>query len=228
VILVGGMGTRLGNLTQSCPKPLLPVAGMPFLDYLIEHIAGQGIHDVILLAGWQARQVIEQYDGVEKYGVKFSVVVEETQLGTGGALTLLEGHVDNKFALMNGDTLFDADIQKLGSIAGDWQLAMSLRQLNDTSRSGVVTYSEPVVTGFQERGSIGPGLVNGGVYVVSKDFLEAAYAPCSLEADIFPSVAAAGKIVGKVFNGFFIDIGVPDDYEKAQILVPNFINNGIS
>ncbi|MBB4266190.1 sugar phosphate nucleotidyltransferase [Roseospira visakhapatnamensis] len=225
VILAGGRGTRLGMLTNDCPKPMLPVGDRPFLDHLIRHLAGQGLTDILVLAGWQGERLHAAYENRHIAGATVSVVVEPEAMGTGGALRFAADRLAPPVALVNGDTLFDADVQALAAHPGDWSLAMALRHLEDTGRSGRVVLEGDRVTGFQERGDGGPGLVNGGVYVVRPGLLEAIAGPCSLERDVFPGQAAAGRLVGRVFEGMFIDIGVPADLARAQTVVPAFMGD---
>ncbi len=225
VILAGGRGTRLGALTSDCPKPMLTVGDRPFLDHLITHLARQGLTEVLLLAGWQGARMRAAYDGRRVAEATVSVVVEPEAMGTGGALRFAADRLAPPFALVNGDTLFDVDVQALAASPGDWAAAMALRHLDDTSRSGCVTLEDGRVTGFRERGDGGPGRVNGGVYVVRPGLLDAIPGPCSLERDIFPGQAAAGRLAGQVFAGLFIDIGVPADLARAQTIVPAFMGD---
>ncbi len=221
VLLVGGRGTRLGALTEATPKPLLPVAGRPFIEYLIERAAAFGVGEVVLLTGYLG----EQFDGYHHsrhLGTRVRCVREPAPLGTGGALRAAPGLAES-FVLMNGDTFFDVDPKDLADLPApaDWLGKMALRRLAATPRSGVVTLSGSRITAFAERGDGGPGLINGGIYVLRRAVLaEIGDGPCSLEGDVLPRLAAAGRLHGKAYDGYFIDIGIPADLARAQTEMP--------
>ncbi len=226
VILVGGKGTRLGDKTLTTPKPLMPVGGRPFLDHLIARAAAQGAEEILLLAGHLGDQIVRRYDGGHEGGAAIRVLVEPSPMGTGGALTVARDHLRPRFAMSNGDSLFAVDIAALAATpdSGPWLGRLALRQRADTGRAGVVTLDGAVITAFLERGPGGPGLINGGVYVLDRGILDhIPDGPCSLEADIFPTLARRGLLQGVVVDGFFIDIGVPEDLARAQTEVPAFL-----
>lgn len=220
VILVGGRGTRLGDLTASTPKPLLPVAGRPFLSHLVERLAAQGFRDILLLTGYLA-EAFEAFQAEwSARGVTVTCRVEAEPAGTGGALQLALPDLAPEFLLLNGDSLFAIDLADFIvpplPLGIDGRLA--LRQVPQTDRYGTVTLAEGRITGFQPRGSApGPGLINAGVYWLRRATVaEARALPCSLEADIFPRLAQAGRLEGRICDGYFLDIGVPDDFARAQ------------
>jgi D,D-heptose 1,7-bisphosphate phosphatase len=224
VVLCGGLGTRLGELTRTTPKPLLPVDDRPFLDTLLFEIGRHGIKEVLLLAGFAADQVrryAETAQSARRFGLKLQVVAEPTPAGTGGALRQAESLLAREFLLLNGDSWFDINVLNLAcnlSDAGaETLVAMALRELVDASRFGVVALEGGRVTRMSERPeNPGPGLVNGGVYAMRRDILSSIAPVGSLERDVLPRLAAAGRIAGRVYDGYFIDIGVPQDYARAQ------------
>ncbi|MGH7045114.1 MAG: HAD-IIIA family hydrolase [Stellaceae bacterium] len=227
-ILCGGLGTRLGALTAQTPKPLLPVAGAPFLDMLLFELGRHGIREVLLLAGFAAAQIAEYAAASPlkaRFGIDLAVTVEPEGAGTGGALWHARDRLDPQFLLINGDSWFDINLLTLaaGAVAQPAAIAtIAIRSLADASRYGVVTLGAlGRITGFGERPSQpGPGLVNGGVYVCRRALIGRLGRCCSLEADIFPPLAAAGLLQGMRFDGYFIDIGVPQSYALAQHQVP--------
>ena len=226
VILVGGMGTRLGDLTRRTPKPLLPVGGRPFLDYLIIESARFGFDRVILLAGHLGGQVVERFAGVRRLAgrdVEIRVLVEPEPSGTGGALEFLREFADDSFLLMNGDSWFDIDLRAFASAASgdDALVSMALRHTEDTGRFGVVELEGCRVSRFLPRGAVTTsGLINAGVYFVRHALLDRIPPrPCSLEGDVFPALVAPRKLAGAAERGFFIDIGIPDDYAGADRLL---------
>lgn len=229
-ILVGGRGTRLGSLTQATPKPLLPVAGRPFLDIVIERLAAQGIADIVLLCGHLAEQMFARYHASRLAGASIHCVTEPAVAGTAGALLAAREVLDDTFVLTNGDSLFDCDIAALAALptADDWMARLALRQAADTGRTGVVTLEGPRVAGFAPRGQAGqPGVINAGLYILRRAVLDqVGQLPCSLEMDTFPRLAATGQLYGRVSDGFFIDIGIPEDLERAQTAIPSFLAGG--
>lgn len=223
VILVGGLGTRLGALTQSVPKPLLPVDGRPFLDILIQDVARFGFTRIVLLAGHLGGQFVEGFAGTRRIAgrdVEIRVVVEPTPAGTGGALRFLAPHAEDRFLLLNGDTWCDLDLRAFADAPGDALLRMALRPVADASRYGTVALEAGRVRAFLPRGAASGGVMNAGIYRMRRDLIAmVGEGACSLEADIFPRLAAAGEIEGVVRDAFMIDIGVPDDYAAAQHLL---------
>ncbi|MBF0333771.1 MAG: nucleotidyltransferase family protein [Alphaproteobacteria bacterium] len=222
LILVGGRGTRLGALTDTTPKPLIPVAGRPFLDWLIERLAGFGITEIVLLAGYLGERFVERYEGKRIGGAALRCVIETAPAGTGGALASVP-ELAETFFMMNGDSLFDVDLAALAALPaeGDWLGKLALRRLEDTSRSGLVTVEGERIVGFAERGGAHPGLINGGVYLLRRAILDhVGPPPCSIERDVFPGLAEQGRLWGKAFDGYFIDIGVPADLARAQTEIP--------
>ncbi len=226
VVLVGGLGTRLGDLTRNTPKPLLPVAGRPFLEILIAEAARHGFTRIVLLAGYLGGQFTRHYAGRRRLAgrdVDIQVVVEPEPAGTGGALRLLADICEDSFLLMNGDSWCDIDLRAFAEFGPDdppFLLRMALRGTPNASRFGVVELSEGRVRAFLPRGSASEGLVNAGVYLVRRALLDRIVTtPCSLESDVFPVLAADGRIEGKVYDAFLLDIGVSEDYAAAADLL---------
>jgi len=223
VILVGGLGTRLGELTANCPKPLLPVGSRPFLDLLLWHAWRFGFDKVLLLAGHHGGQVREYAASAPlRSQIDIRVCVEPEPLGTAGALAFALPELEDCFLLMNGDSVFDFNWLDLVTLMGnseDVQVAMSLRSLPDAARFGVVQLNGDKVTGFRERGDTSGGLINGGVYLMRRSVAAATPERSSLEATVLPQLAAKGAVRGRVYDGFFLDIGVPDVYARAPELI---------
>ena len=221
VILCGGLGTRLGQLTADTPKPLLEIGGTPFLETLIREIARSGIRTFLLLAGHLAPKV-EAFaaDLLNRLGSGYSidVVVEARPAGTGGALYGARDRLDDLFVLLNGDSFFDIPLHRLADGLRDPDAAgvIALRTVDDVSRYGEVTLEGGLITQFHEKsGEVRAGVINGGVYILTRDALEQLEPDSSLERDFFPELAAHGKLAGEVFDRFFIDIGLPETYEEA-------------
>jgi D,D-heptose 1,7-bisphosphate phosphatase len=223
VILVGGLGTRLGDLTRDCPKPMLPVGGRPFLCQLIDNSARFGFRRFLLLAGYRADVVRAQFPhGVHRTPggvVAVETLAEPEPLGTGGALRFAGAALAPQFLMLNGDSMFDFNWLSLCAPLGGAVGRLALRRVVDAARYGVVAYdADGRVTQMLERPKApGPGDINGGVYWLARDILDLipGDGAVSLERDVFPRAIAQGRLQGLLQDGPFVDIGVPDDYAGA-------------
>ena len=229
VILVGGRGKRLGALTDTVPKPLLPIGGRPFLDYLIDNAIRHGLTDILLLARYRADNVDAMWGSGSKgagklarQGIHITVIKEPTVLGTAGALAHARHRMDKFFLLANGDSFFDFNWLDLLIVpAGDdWQVRVALRRVADCSRYGLVEQADSRISRFEGAGRPGPGVINGGVYIVRRSLIDAIKEiPSSLECDLLPVLAAQGSLYGCIYERSFIDIGVPNDYMRADVFM---------
>ena len=224
VILVGGRGTRLGEATDQCPKPLVDVGGRPFLDYLIADLVRHGFTDILLLAGYLAEQLKALEARAQTLGCRIRCIVEPSPAGTAGALMQAREHLAEQFLLLNGDSLFAINYLDLCVAATGLPSpvgVVALRRMADTGRYGRVELSDGTITHFAEKGASSAGLINGGIYWLRRsvlDWIEAV--PASLELDVLPRLAKAGLLAGRGYDGFFIDIGIPQDLLRAQELIP--------
>jgi dTDP-glucose pyrophosphorylase/histidinol phosphatase-like enzyme len=227
VILAGGKGTRLGAITQTIPKPMLPIAGdRPFLDYLLETIERHGYHDILLLGGYLGEVLETAYDGRRIGNAMIRVLREPAPLGTAGALTIARESLDPRFLMMNGDAFFDINLRALEQASQqDGAMAtLALRSVADAARYGRVIEEHGSVVAFLEKdlSRPGPGVINGGVYVLKREILELIHElPCSLEQDIFPALVERGQIRGREFDGYFLDIGLPETLERGHLELPS-------
>jgi D-glycero-D-manno-heptose 1,7-bisphosphate phosphatase len=226
VILIGGLGTRLGALTADIPKPMVDVGGRPFLEYLLVEAARFGFSEVLLLAGYRAESVARYIEesGIDRaLDLSIEVLIEDSPAGTGGALWRAQERLRERFFLINGDSWFDFNWLSLVLVegAGSSLATLALRYLKDADRYGVVETHGHVVREFLERPrTSGPGNVNSGVYLVSRDIVRHLSPTCSIERDIFPVLAANGDLCATVATGHFIDIGIPADLSLAQSEIP--------
>jgi D,D-heptose 1,7-bisphosphate phosphatase len=228
VILCGGLGTRLGTLTAKTPKPLLLVGNRPFLEILLREIGRYGFDRVVLLSGFEGQQ-IEKFARTTtigpRYGLTIKVVIEPVPLGTGGALRFARDALEESFLLVNGDTWFDIDLLTLCQCADKNPGALAtlaLRHSRDSSRYGVVECDGEKIVSFGARPQMAAStLVNGGIYIIRRELISRVAEQASLENDILPTLAAQGRIAGRLFDGFFTDIGMPDAYAEAQSTIPN-------
>jgi D,D-heptose 1,7-bisphosphate phosphatase len=219
VFLVGGKGTRLGSLTQTIPKPLLEIApGIRFLDVVLYEAARHGFSDILLLAGHLGEQVEAAYNGRAILGSKVRVLREIEPLGTGGALAFAAGQLDPWFLMANGDSLFEFNLRALTMPLPTGRLGrLALRTVDDPARYGAVRLIGKEIVGFEEKSPTlqGPMPINGGVYTLSRNVLDFVQAPCSLEQDVFPKLVAQNALEGEEFDGYFLDIGLPNTYAQA-------------
>lgn len=224
IILVGGKGSRLGEVTRNIPKPMLEIApGLRFLDVLLFEFARHGFGDIMLLAGHLGDQVEIAYQGKQILESKVRVLRELQPQGTGGALRFAADLLEPWFVMSNGDSLFEINLRALASrVRDDFTARLALREVPDASRYGTVSLSGETIKGFQEKSAASPSaaLINGGIYVMSRDVLSEIPGPCSIEQDVFPKLAERGRLRGAPFDGYFLDIGLPDTYEQAQREVP--------
>lgn len=221
VFLVGGLGTRLKDRTKSTPKPLLEVGGRPFIEYLLDEAARHGFTDIVLLAGHLGDQVESLYHGRDWRGARIRVLREPEPLGTGGALRFALPELAPAFLMSNGDSFFDINLRTLTQSIAPGGAVMALRAAANDTRYGRVKFADGRVRSFHASDEGVDGPINGGIYCLSRDAVAAMPAgKHSLEADTFPALAASGNIQGRLFEGYFIDIGVPDDFARAQTELP--------
>jgi D-glycero-alpha-D-manno-heptose 1-phosphate guanylyltransferase len=222
IILAGGFGTRLQKVVSDVPKSMAMVNDKPFLEYLLNYLTGQGIDRVILSVGYKQDVIRNRFKDHYKH-IAIEYAVEESPLGTGGgilnAMHWIKG--ESVFA-MNGDSMFRFDFVAMMNhhLKNRADLTMALRFLDDTSRFGTVKIDEGnQVTGFFEKDKLcNPGYINGGVYIIDKAFytsLELGTA-FSIEKDCFEKQYQKARIFGFPAKGYFLDIGIPDDYMIAQ------------
>lgn len=226
LILCGGLGSRLGALTASTPKPLLPVGDRPFLDVLLFELGRHGVRRVLLLAAFAHEQIeayIKDNPVAQRFGMQVELAVEPDRAGTGGALFHARNRIDSHFLLMNGDSWLDFNLLSIvqNPLPADTDGILTLRQLEDASNAGTVDLDGNRIRAFHERPPApGPGMSNAGVYWLSDRILSTLTPQCSFERDILPKLAAAGRLAGETREGYFIDIGVPETYARAQKEVP--------
>lgn len=226
VILAGGFGTRLSHVVSDVPKPMAPVYGKPFLTYLIDRLVEAGVSRVILATGYK-HECIETYFGTQYRGVEIVYSNEDTPLFTGGAILQAAAKIQSdEFVVLNGDTLFDIDLQKLYEFHTQRHanLSIALRYVTDTSRYGSVTCVNDNIIAFHEKTeSAGAGDINGGIYAIDTAWLTSLDLPTkfSFEKELMQPLAGDPHFYGLRFNTYFIDIGVPEDYYRAQEEFPS-------
>lgn len=221
IVLVGGLGSRLRALVSDVPKPLAPVAGRPFVAWMLDELAACGTRRAILATGYMAERV-ETIIGRSWNGMDVDYSVEERPLGTGGAVrkaaTLLYG---DGVHVINGDTFlrYLPDALEDSTRRAGTAFGIALAHVSDVSRYGAVEVRDGEVVAFREKGLHGPGMINAGCYFLSDEALRSLpAAECfSLESDVLAPRAGHGIAVLER-TADFIDIGVPEDYLRAQAL----------
>ena len=193
VILAGGLGTRLQSEIPDLPKCMAPVAGKPFIDHLIRYFLDAGIDLFVFALGYKSEYIIEHLE-THWQDLSYKYTIEKEPLGTGGAILLASSAIQGKdFFVLNGDTMF--------SIDPDVQITEDQR-----------------ITGFREKTYCVSGLINGGIYLINKSKLWSQHLPerFSFEKDVLEIQSRQNQVFGAIFDTYFIDIGIPEDFRKAN------------
>lgn len=220
IILAGGMGTRLQSVVSDVPKCMAPVAGHPFLYYLITSLIEAGFNHIIFALGYK-HEIIEEWIQTNAFPIDISTVIEETPLGTGGAVKLaLSKARTNEVFVLNGDTFFNVRYPEMLNLHKSTQSAVTvaLKRMEKFDRYGVVDIEQPTsrILRFNEKQYCESGLINGGVYLINRHELDNFPMKFSLEKDFFEIAVRTSTLSGYISEGYFIDIGIPEDYERAQ------------
>lgn len=222
IVLAGGFGKRLRKVVADVPKPMAPIAGRPFLEILLSALAEKGFTRIVISLGFMA-EIITSHFGKRYAGMDLVYVVEDIPLGTGGAARLaVAACTSDHVYIFNGDTYLDLDVEALEQL---WRVKRQIivvgRHVLDTTRYGRMVVKGGQITTFTEKSVAGAGLVNAGCYVLPSCALNRfpLYFPFSIESDFLSKEVISGKICVFVSKGLFIDIGVPEDYDRAQSLL---------
>ncbi len=229
-VLAGGLGTRIAGMFPDRPKLMVPVAGRPFVDHVLEGLAARGLTDVVLCAGHQAAPLLDHVADGARFGVRARSVVEDAPRGTAGALVLARkqvGHDDETFLALNGDTWaeFDPDALLALHLGLDADATLACYRVDETAARGTVdTSDDGRLLGFREKTGTGPGRVSGGVYALEPRALAGVAADgegdtnaTSLETDVFPALLSAGHTLGAWrAPGRFWDMGTPAGRADAE------------
>jgi D-glycero-alpha-D-manno-heptose 1-phosphate guanylyltransferase len=223
IILAGGFGTRLKTIVSDVPKPMAPVNREPFLNFQLRYLKHYGIKKVIVSTGHLAEK-IESFYGEHFEGLKMIYSRETTPLGTGGGIRLAMKHCDSKESfVLNGDSFFDVNLftfyevhKKQGA-----DVSLALRKVDNASRYGSIEVSSNnrIISFLEKSNWVAPGLINGGTYILNKEIYlnnTKDQVNFSIEKDFFAEQTLKSKMIGFQSDGYFIDIGIPEDYQKAQ------------
>ena len=221
IILAGGLGTRLRSALPDLPKCMAPVNDKPFLAYVINYLQSEGITHFIFSLGYKS-EAITAFLQKKFPSLSYKIIVEEEPLGTGGAVKkALAAAKDNNVLIVNGDTLFKADLKLLSSAdtLSEACCTLSLKPMKNFSRYGVVEMDEfGIIKKFKEKQFYQSGLINGGVYALNKNKFLSENLPdkFSFETDYLEKFYKIRRMAGIVQDEYFIDIGIPEDYARAQ------------
>lgn len=219
VVLAGGLGTRLRSIAGDLPKPMVPVGGRPFLEYLIEYLRAQGVRRVILSVCYRAEVVERHFGSGGAHGVEIRYSREPEPKGTAGALRYAAELVqDSTWLVMNGDSFVFADLEAMLAFHErvGAQVTLALAEVADSSRFGRVQVgSDGAIERFREKSQGGPGLVNAGIYLVERRVVcSMRSGATSLEREVFPSLVGCG-VYGFEVEGPLLDIGTPEEYLRV-------------
>ncbi|MBI1305847.1 MAG: NTP transferase domain-containing protein [Bacteroidetes bacterium] len=221
VILAGGFGTRLREVISDIPKPMAPVADRPFLTYLLDKLAAEGYSKVVLSVGY-LHKMVSDYFGKSYRELAIEYAIEEEPMGTGGGICLAAEKISAEhFLILNGDTFFDFPYAAIEDfhLKHNFEISLALRYVENASRYGSVVQIDGTIESFNEKtNDVKPGWINGGVYYVNRKFLENWFrkGKFSFEQDLLQKQFGDGKFGGFETEGYFIDIGVPEDFHNAN------------
>ena len=219
IVLAGGFGTRLKQIITDIPKPMAPINGVPFLEYIFYNMSQYDVEKVILAVGYKSEVIINHFQN-DYRGIKIEYSTEDTPLGTGGAIkkAMYMLDCDNAIAL-NGDTFIDINYDALWEkhAAENNDITIGLKKMHDFDRYGAVKRDGDKIIAFEEKQYRREGYINAGVYAINKRiFFNLDTSKFSFESDILENNINSVVISSYVSNGYFIDIGIPEDFNKAQ------------
>lgn len=230
VILAGGLGTRLRSAVPDLPKCLAPIGGRPFLGWQLHSLAKRGVQRFVLALGHGADQVLASIKQPWASGLSIQVVIENGQLGTGGAARFAMEEAGLEEALIaNGDTFLGGSLQvmlvPLSILDAEFMRIATVRVSDRARFGGVVVDGVQCVTEFLEKGRSDAGLINAGLYRIHRRIFEGETADgFSIETQVMPRLAAQGTLQARELTGPFIDIGIPDDYRLFDSRVYDYVD----
>lgn len=218
IILAGGFGTRLKHIVSDVPKPMAPVNDKPFLEYIFEDLNTKGFKRCILAVGYKSETIINHF-GYKYKNIDIVYSFEDEPLGTGGAIKQALSYCDEDYVfIVNGDTFFDCDFveMKRQFDLNKSDIVIATKEMHNYDRYGTIVIDhQHYITQFEEKKFKKDGLINGGIYLVRSDlldkFIEKRF---SFETNVLESMDY--KMLSVESQGYFIDIGIPEDYYRAQ------------
>jgi D-glycero-alpha-D-manno-heptose 1-phosphate guanylyltransferase len=222
IILAGGLGTRLKHLLPDIPKPMAPVCGKPFLEYVLQYLQKQGCTEATLSVGY-LHDSIQSYFGNSFENMHLNYVIEDTPLGTGGGIKKCLRYFSSKedILIVNGDTYFPVDVAKmyLQHKTTRASLTIALKEMSHFERYGSVQLdTQQRILQFHEKSFCEHGFINGGIYLCNTSLIDVLpqEEKFSFETDYLNQNTASKNLYGYIDDSYFIDIGIPEDYKRAQ------------
>lgn len=219
IVLAGGFGTRLASVISDIPKPMALVAGRPFLTYVLDYLKREGVTHIVL-AVCHKKECIMNYFGSIYQGIQIDYSVEEIPLGTGGAIKqAMNLCKEERVFVLNGDSFLSAKLQSLReySVKQDCLISIVLKPLSNFSRYGTVEVeANGIVCSFREKQPCEVGLINAGIYDIRRDTFQKFPLRFGMEQDCFPVLLEQRQLGSIICGEYFIDIGIPEDYERIQ------------
>jgi D-glycero-alpha-D-manno-heptose 1-phosphate guanylyltransferase len=226
IILAGGFGTRLRAVVSDIPKPMALVGGKPFLEHVLKYAENNGVSKAILSVGYKHKSIMEHF-GESFCNISLAYSAEDSPLDTGGAIKIALEKVDSETVIiLNGDTFFDVNLSELMKFSTklNADVSIALKTMSDFDRYGAVETDKHQITAFREKAYSEQGYINGGVYCVKRELFRKFDLPDRFSFETFLSDNLKKlNICGFECTGNFIDIGIPDDYEKSQCLIPQWV-----
>jgi D-glycero-alpha-D-manno-heptose 1-phosphate guanylyltransferase len=222
IILAGGLGTRLRSEVPDLPKCMAPVAGKPFLDYVIRALQEQGVTKFIFSLGYRSEVVLQHLEQSWPK-LKYDYTIETIPLGTGGGIRLAAQKVKgDSFFVLNGDTYFEVNLPSMlkKHIEVQAEITVALKKMYHFDRYGSVLMGQNnIISAFQEKTYREIGWINGGIYLIQKQLITniGIANPFSFEKEILEKYVEKNCIFGFESDGYFIDIGIPEDFKKANL-----------
>ncbi|MBR9706718.1 NTP transferase domain-containing protein [Candidatus Pacearchaeota archaeon] len=220
IILAGGFGTRLREVVKDLPKPMALIAGKPFLEHQIDYLRDQGLNDITLCVHYKSDNIKSYFGDGGRFGVNLTYSQEEVPLGTGGAIKLAQKYIDDTFFVLNGDSYSDVNLSDFNEFHNTHKglASMVLTRSDNVKEYGSVMLTGDKITDFLEKSGSPSGLVNRGIYLFNPEIFKQIPEgkKVSLENELFPNLARQGDLYGQVHDGYFMDIGRPETYERFR------------
>lgn len=213
IILCGGLGTRLRSVISDVPKPMAPINNKPFLAFVLEYLKKQNISRVVLAVSYKY-EIIQEYFGNSYLGMKILYSIEKEPLGTGGAILEALNLINSDSCyVLNGDTFFDVNLDRLKLDNSD--ICVALKPMKNFDRYGSVDIdNNSYISAFNEKKFTSNGLINGGVYLIKKHIFNSFNLPNKFSfEEFFQENFLIFNAKATVFDDYFIDIGIPQDYK---------------
>jgi len=235
-ILAAGEGTRMRPLTANIPKPLLPVAGRPFLEHNIESLKEAGIKDILMLVGWRAQRIREHFGDGKEFGVRIEYVEQKERLGTAHAISMIKGKVDSPFFCLYGDVVLTKEsvkgiVEHHRKVEGS---VMALTTVDDPKRYGVIAVQDGVVTGISEKPEVPEAnTVNAGAYILDPGVFDAISETKKSPrgefeiTDTFRAMMARSHLYAYIIKGDWIDVARPWDLLEANRILMEGLESDI-